>query len=331
MAPPSRLNRPGTGRPAARVLRWFTTGTTTAGLALAAVPLAAAPLTAGSPPSAASASLTPAAQALLTLPPGTGLALISDRNRLRKIKRYRVRPGDTPSSIAVRFHAWTDELVARNGRVLFVGEVITISVVRKAQRACKRHRHHHTNIGRSRDGGHGKPGRPTKPGSAKPSGHKRPGHDVRHRTGWHHADASRPQVRRAITAKARRHGVDPDLALAVAWQESGWQQRRVSTAGALGAMQIMPGTGRWMSQVLGRRLNPRDLYHNASAGVGLIRLLRTEARPRIATRRLLPGTRRCPARRDAPIDEGVRRRRTRPAEADLRRMAATLTRPAGRA
>ena len=57
---------------------------------------------------------------------------------------------------------------------------------------------------------------------------------------------------------------------------------RVSSAGALGAMQIMPGTGRWMSQVLGRRLNTRDLYHNASAGVGLIRLLRTEARPRIA-------------------------------------------------
>ncbi|MGI8900116.1 MAG: transglycosylase SLT domain-containing protein [Nocardioides sp.] len=66
------------------------------------------------------------------------------------------------------------------------------------------------------------------------------------------------------------------------WQESGWEQHRISSAGALGAMQIMPETGRWMSQVLGRRLNPRDLYHNASAGVGLIRLLRTEARPRIA-------------------------------------------------
>ena len=265
----------------ARWLRWFTTGTTTAGLVLAAVPLLAGGATPGPvTPGPAPEPPADASRSWPTTQPGTDLVLAGSQQRSRRIKRYRVRPGDTPGSIAVRYHAWTDELVARNGSTLFVGEVIEIPVVRRAQRACDRHRHHHTNVGRSKHGDRGD--KHGKHGTKDKQGNRSPGHDVRHRTGWHHADASRSKVRHTIAAKARRHGVDPHLALAIAWQESGWQQRRVSSAGALGAMQIMPGTGRWMSQVLGRRLNTRDLYHNASAGVGLIRLLRTEARPRIA-------------------------------------------------
>nr|MBA2464593.1 LysM peptidoglycan-binding domain-containing protein [Nocardioidaceae bacterium] len=120
--------------PAARLLRWFTTGTTTAGLVLAAVPLLAGGVAPG-----ASADVP---GAFAPIEPGTGLSLVGDRERLRKIKRYRVRPGDTPSSIAARYHAWTDELIARNGRTLYVGDVIRIPVVRRAQQACERHRHH---------------------------------------------------------------------------------------------------------------------------------------------------------------------------------------------
>ena len=44
--------------------------------------------------------------------------------------------------------------------------------------------------------------------------------------------------------EANRYGVPRALALAVAWQESGWQQGVVSHAGAVGVMQLMPGTGR---------------------------------------------------------------------------------------
>jgi N-acetylmuramoyl-L-alanine amidase len=81
-----------------------------------------------------------------------------------------------------------------------------------------------------------------------------------------------------IAKKARRVGVDPHLALAIAWQESGWQHKQVSSAGALGAMQVMPGTGRWMSAYLGRRLNLRDLHDNVSAGVVLIKVLRGQTK-----------------------------------------------------
>ena len=64
------------------------------------------------------------------------------------------------------------------------------------------------------------------------------------------------------------------LALAISWQESGWQQRRRSSAGAIGAMQIMPDTGIWMSMYVGRRLNIYGLRDNVTAGVKLIDVLR---------------------------------------------------------
>ncbi len=54
-------------------------------------------------------------------------------------------------------------------------------------------------------------------------------------------------MRAVVASTARRHGVDPQLALAVSWQEAGWQMGHVSTAGAVGAMQVIPDTGRWMA------------------------------------------------------------------------------------
>ncbi|CAN5158278.1 hypothetical protein BH18ACT9_BH18ACT9_21840 [soil metagenome] len=265
-----------------RVRRWLprlVSGTTAAGVALAVVPLAGAFPAAG-PQSAVPPAAVPATSAPTSLA-GSDLELVGRRTPGRVAKRYRVRPGDTPSSIAVRYHAWTAELIARTGPTLYTGEVIWIPVVRSAQRACTRHRHHHTNLGRRHaTKAHHPRHHATKPKrSNKPKYH---GRHSRHLRGWHHADADRPQVRRAIADKARRQGVNRDLALAIAWQESGWQQRQISSAGALGAMQIMPATGRWISELVGRRLNPRDLYHNARTGVRLIRILRTEARPRVA-------------------------------------------------
>ena len=51
----------------------------------------------------------------------------------RRIVDHRVRPGDTATGLAVRFHAWTAELIARNdlgpdGRMR-VGQRIEIPVV----------------------------------------------------------------------------------------------------------------------------------------------------------------------------------------------------------
>ncbi len=88
--------------------------------------------------------------------------------------------------------------------------------------------------------------------------------------------ASRVQTRDIIAETARRHGVSPDLALAVAWQESRWRPNSTSHKGAVGAMQCMPSTGRWMSQVTGRSLDLRNVRDNATCGVLLIKTLQRQ-------------------------------------------------------
>lgn len=45
-----------------------------------------------------------------------------------------------------------------------------------------------------------------------------------------------------IEAAARRHGVDPLLVCAVIQCESGWDESALSSAGAVGLMQVMPAT-----------------------------------------------------------------------------------------
>lgn len=54
--------------------------------------------------------------------------------------------------------------------------------------------------------------------------------------------AAAGQFRAAFEAAAQRYGVDPDLLAAVAWTESNFNADARSHAGALGLMQIMPGT-----------------------------------------------------------------------------------------
>ncbi len=56
----------------------------------------------------------------------------------------------------------------------------------------------------------------------------------------------------AFEAAGARYGVDPDLLAAVAWTESAFDPGAVSHAGALGLMQIMPGTA------AGLGIDPRD-------------------------------------------------------------------------
>lgn len=84
---------------------------------------------------------------------------------------------------------------------------------------------------------------------------------------------SRRQVRDLIVRTARRNGVDPNLALAISWQEAGWNMRKVSVANAIGAMQIVPATGDWISSVVGRRLDLLDARDNVTAGVVLLKIL----------------------------------------------------------
>jgi LysM repeat protein len=84
---------------------------------------------------------------------------------------------------------------------------------------------------------------------------------------------SRERMRDIIAAKARANGVDPALALAVSYQESGWNQGVVSVANAVGAMQVIPTTTDWISGVVGRRLDPLHAEDNATTGVVLLKIL----------------------------------------------------------
>ncbi|MET3772499.1 lytic transglycosylase domain-containing protein [Arthrobacter nitrophenolicus] len=84
---------------------------------------------------------------------------------------------------------------------------------------------------------------------------------------------SRAEMRNIVADTARRMGVDPALALAFAHQESGFDQRAVSPANAIGTMQVIPSSGQWASDLVGRKLNLLDPYDNATAGVAIIRQL----------------------------------------------------------
>ncbi len=88
---------------------------------------------------------------------------------------------------------------------------------------------------------------------------------------------TRAQMKNLVADTARSMGVDPSLALAIAWQESGFNPRVVSPANAIGTMQVIPGTGRWASDLVGRKLDllvPRD---NATAGVAVLAALLAQA------------------------------------------------------
>ena len=91
---------------------------------------------------------------------------------------------------------------------------------------------------------------------------------------------SRAEMRNIVADAARRMGVEPSLALAFAHQESGFDQRAVSPANAIGTMQVIPSSGQWASDLVGRKLNLLDPYDNATAGVAIIRQLLATSKDR---------------------------------------------------
>lgn len=71
-----------------------------------------------------------------------------------------------------------------------------------------------------------------------------------------------------IAAVATRNGVPASLAAAIAWQESGFNNDKISAANARGVMQVMPGTWTWVQDNLARRtLDPDSAIDNVGAGV----------------------------------------------------------------
>ena len=88
------------------------------------------------------------------------------------------------------------------------------------------------------------------------------------------AVVNRDTVERLIEQKAEKYGWDPNLIKALAWQESGWNNGVVSSAGAVGIMQVLPGTNRQISEKrAGRKLDLHDPADNVEAGILYLELM----------------------------------------------------------
>jgi soluble lytic murein transglycosylase-like protein len=83
--------------------------------------------------------------------------------------------------------------------------------------------------------------------------------------------ASRETVKAAIDYWSRYYGVDPVLARALAWMESGFQTHVVSSVGALGVMQLLPETWEFVDTVLLGERTARNYRGNVRAGVRYLR------------------------------------------------------------
>ena len=172
---------------------------------------------------------------------------------------YRVRAGDTLSSIAARHHT-TISAIARASKIssrafIYPGQVLRVP-------------------------GKGK-GTSSASSSAVPdtfNGRKYPRAiaeaAARNRAILARRSVpSRSETKAMIVRIARQQGVDPRLALAIAYQESGWSQRAVSPANAVGVMQVIPQGGQWASGLVGRRLDLLTTSDNITAGVVMLRSL----------------------------------------------------------
>lgn len=80
------------------------------------------------------------------------------------------------------------------------------------------------------------------------------------------ATPSQRYVRQHLQVAAARYGISSDLVDAVAWQESRYNPRARSSAGAIGVMQLMPGTARQLGVS-----NPHDVGQNVAGGAAYLR------------------------------------------------------------
>jgi soluble lytic murein transglycosylase-like protein len=77
-----------------------------------------------------------------------------------------------------------------------------------------------------------------------------------------------------VASIASSDGVSPSLADAIGYQESGFNNDLVSNTGAVGVMQIEPGTWDWVQRTLSATpLNPASALDNIRGGVLMLHSL----------------------------------------------------------
>jgi len=182
-----------------------------------------------------------------TGPAGPARAVPAPRPTPRtSLSVYVVRPGEGLIVVARRFRTTPQRLQALNrlwGQTLLLGQRLKVPVVRV-----------------------GSPSGTTVvvPGSVSRSA-------AAHRALLaQRALPGKAAVRDMIRSAARRYGVPVDLALALAYQESGFQQRVVSPVDAIGALQVLPSTGRSLGSLHGRAFDLLRASDNVEAGVLLL-------------------------------------------------------------
>jgi LysM repeat protein len=156
---------------------------------------------------------------------------------------YVVQPGDTLSAIAANEGTSIDQLAAANGidpnGILLAGAVLNLSGAPDSSAAPQ-----------SVSSGSG-----TSSGGAEPT----------------------PETVSAgeVGSIAASEGVSPSLAEAIGWQESGFNNDLVSNTGAVGVMQIEPGTWDYIGQNLAGPppLEPASAHDNIRAGTLLLHSL----------------------------------------------------------
>jgi LysM repeat protein len=87
-----------------------------------------------------------------------------------------------------------------------------------------------------------------------------------------------PDIEAILEEFAYAYGVSPNLVKALSTIESGWYQGAVSSAGARGVMQLMPGTAAWLeTEVFGYELyEDSSAYDNIKMGVKYLQILLSE-------------------------------------------------------
>ncbi|MGN6752251.1 MAG: LysM peptidoglycan-binding domain-containing protein [Intrasporangium sp.] len=186
----------------------------------------------------------------------------------RTTATYTVRPGDTLSDIAARHNVSLAALVAANRitnpGVIHPGQRVAIPGTARTEAAAQKAPAKHPAPAPSSDNTFaGYTYSDAIVGAAKKNRDTLARRDV----------PSRTETADLIRKVATRYGVDPRLALAISWQESGWNQRVVSVANAVGTMQVIPSSGQWASELAGRKLDLLDTEDNITAGVVIIKAL----------------------------------------------------------